>query len=126
MKRRLALSLFAMLALLWQSVAAAAMMPAVMQTAPAHASAAMPEHCGMAGMHHAAAPADSAKAPNGAMKNCCKAGHCACIAACGAIAMSSSADLPALPPGAGLLVAAPAAGLSAAAPPHPFRPPIAS
>ncbi|GAC1628454.1 MAG: hypothetical protein NVS9B10_18400 [Nevskia sp.] len=123
MKRRLALSLLTVLALLWQGLAAASMVPAA-----AASSSGLSGHCRMAvmqaGGHAMVAEPPAANAPR--MQDCCKAlGHCACAATCSAAALPAAIGLLPLPAVPAPVAAVPVAGLAAAPPPHPFRPPIA-
>jgi len=121
MKHRFVISLLTVLALLWQGLAVAAILP-MLPAAPAATE--MSAHCRMSMSHgdHALAKA-AAEVPR---KDCCKAsGHCTCIAACSAAAaLPASPGLPPSPADAGLSASLYVADLAAAPPPHPFRPPI--
>lgn len=139
MKRRCAISLLTLVSLLWQGLAAAAMVPVVVAAPQAAVAAAAPmsEHCrrmmaAKAGVDATAQPHAAAKAatklvpksgPKFLLKDCC-AGHGHCAAAC-SVAMlppgPASLDL-ALTPTPGLRTVS--LRLALAPPPHPFRPPI--
>lgn len=114
MNRRLALSLLTALTLLWQGLAAAAMMPA-----PAAEAAG---HCSMTMAQDRAQATTAATGP--ATKHCCVSAHCDCIATCAALAMPAPLRALELTTAARLPAAALAANLAAAPLPYPFRPPI--
>ena len=130
MTRRLALSLFTVLALLWQGVASAAMGAAMALPASApvavEAAAEMPCH-DRAGMDHMAPVADHAVADHQAQHDCCgNGGHCLCAAACGTAALPVPGLALSLVPSPDFTARAILAVLRDRAPPHPFRPPIAA
>lgn len=128
MTRRLALSLFTVLALLWQGVASAATGAAMVQPAPVavEAAAELPCH-DRAGMDHTAPAADHAAADHQAQHDCCgNGGHCLCAAACGAAALPMPGFALSRVPSPDFSARAILAVLRDRAPPHPFRPPIAA
>lgn len=128
MTRRLALSLFTVLALLWQGVASAAMGAAMVQSAPVAVEAAAEIPChDRAGIDQMAPAADHAAVDHQARHDCCgNGGHCLCAAACGAAALPTPGFSLSRVPSPDFSARAILAVLRERAPPHPFRPPIAA
>lgn len=147
MKTRWPLPLLLTLSLLWQGLAAAAVVPMLPASAGAEAvqpaaaanegvdHGAMPEHCRMAGMHHAmkaktATVLVNAVAAKSKARSCCDAGshcagHCLCaVAAAGLSAVPMSAALLSLPPPARLRTGFAQAPPRELPPWDPLRPPI--